>query len=297
MIPLNIIENLKQISIVDYLLSLGIQPCGESGDRLEYLSPLKQENTPSFAVRPHINKFKDFTTDEKGGDIIDLVQRLHNCSFPKAVEILQNFNGSNFPFSFIGKTNTPTPAKKALTITAIEPLKHIGLWKYIHSRGISTAVANAYLKQVQYIRTNNKKVWAIGFANDKQGYELENPYAPKQYRKVTISPKAITTIAVANSQSINLFEGFFDFLSACEFSGRIQPLNTTIVLNSLSNLSKEVMAQIKGFKQANVYFDNDTAGKAGLERIRATGANVFDGSKHYRNHKDFNEFLTKEYTR
>lgn len=286
MIPQQTIESIKQVSIVNYLYSLGVTPVKLLGVRLVYFSPKNDERTASFFVHPKENTFHDFTNGERG-DIIRLVRYLTNCTFIEAVAILQKFAPiEQIPtFSFIGQNPEPTPQESKFTITGVTPLKSKGLLKYVHDRCISQIIAQKYLKEIHY-RRGNKRTFAVGFENDKGGFEIRNPYW-----KSSTSPKWITTFPVSNSNTLNLFEGFFDFLSSCCFFGITEPRNTTVVLNSLSNLN-HVLESLKSYKQVNVYFDNDNAGLKAKSVIAETGVKLFDGSKYYPNHNDFNSLLT-----
>ena len=64
----------NNISIKDYLNSLGIQPAKEKGSYGMYRSPLREDNTPSFKVDYNANLWCDYGTGE-GGTLIDLVMK------------------------------------------------------------------------------------------------------------------------------------------------------------------------------------------------------------------------------
>ncbi len=286
MIPQHTIESIKCISIVNYLLSLGVEPVKYSGVQLVYFSPKQDEQTPSFFVSTKKNVFHDYTTDERG-DIIRLVQYLTGCNFIEAVQILQKFEPVPQPqtFLFSGLNTEPTDKPSKIEITNVCPLRHGALFKYVKDRGISQKVATKYLKEIHYKR-DNKKNFAVAFENDKGGYEYRNPF----YQSST-SPKWITTFPVSNSTAINVFEGFFDFLSSLEFFGLLAPRNTTIVLNSVSH-TKSVLDSLKTYKMANLYLDNDLAGERAKDLIKSTGIQVVDRSKYYEGYKDFNDYIT-----
>ena len=80
------IDEIKAISIRDYLGSMSIYPAKNYGYYGMYKSPFRNEHTPSFKVDYNQNLWYDFAVDE-GGSIIDLVMKLHNCSFAQAIEI------------------------------------------------------------------------------------------------------------------------------------------------------------------------------------------------------------------
>lgn len=83
------IQQLKRLSIREYLSRRGIQPL-RGNDRCGfYLSPLRSEHTPSFKVDYAQNLWYNFGTGESGS-IIDLVMQLENCDCPKTIRRLQD---------------------------------------------------------------------------------------------------------------------------------------------------------------------------------------------------------------
>ena len=288
------LQSIKAVSIVSYLQSIGHEPVKMSSGQFVYFSPFRVECSPSFFVNPTINVFKDFGTDE-GGDVIRLVRVITGCSFLEAVATLEKFEPSSRPatFSFSGQ-NDPKKASPFRTgqfgIIYAQELRHGGLLNYAASRGISAKVATTYLQEVHYKNKGRSGLYALGFKNDAGGYELRS-----KYFKASTSPKTITTIEGQNPNTISVFEGFFDFLSACEFFGQLKPRNTTIVLNSLSNLNA-ALERLKTATRINAFFDNDPSGKAAIERLTDKhGLAVFDCSNHYEGHKDFNSFITVKF--
>lgn len=286
MIPQELIESIKRISIVNYLLSVNIEPVKYSGIQLVYFSPKHTEHTPSFFVNPVKNVFHDYTNDERG-DIIRLVQYLTGCNFIQAVQTLQKFEPVPQPqtFLFSGRNIQSDERASKMEITNTCPIRHGALFKYVKDRGISQKIASKYLKEIHFKR-GNQRGFAVAFENDKGGYEFRNPFF-----KGSTAPKWITTFPVVNSTTVDVFEGFFDFLSSLEFFGLLTPRNTTIVLNSVSH-TKSVLDSLKTYKMANLYFDNDSAGERAKELIKSTGIKVIDGSKYYQGYKDFNEYIT-----
>ena len=90
----------NNISIKDYLNSLGIQPVTEKGSYGMYRSPLREDNTPSFKVDYNANLWCDYGTGE-GGTLIDLVMKQHGCNAYGAICRLEQ--GNTASFSFHGK--------------------------------------------------------------------------------------------------------------------------------------------------------------------------------------------------
>ena len=54
------------------------------------LSPLKEENTPSFSINTDKQYFYDFSSGN-GGNILSFIQKYNHCDFYKAVEILKKY--------------------------------------------------------------------------------------------------------------------------------------------------------------------------------------------------------------
>ncbi|MCM1142596.1 MAG: toprim domain-containing protein, partial [Muribaculum sp.] len=87
----------------------------------------------------------------------------------------------------------------------------------------------------------------------------------------------------------NVFEGFIDFLSAEKLG--YNDGNDTIVLNSVSNLSK-ALTPLSGYSFISCYLDNDDAGRAALAKLRKEfGDRMADKSTLYPDHKDLNDYL------
>ncbi len=64
------IEEARQTDMVDYLSKLGYEPAKVRGINYWYLSPLREERTPSFKINRKLNRWYDHGLG-KGGNIID----------------------------------------------------------------------------------------------------------------------------------------------------------------------------------------------------------------------------------
>ena len=82
-------NDLKNISIRQFLSQRGIQPKYERNGYGMYLSPLREERTPSFKVDYVRNLWYDFGLGE-GGTLLTLVMRLERCDIYETVRRLQN---------------------------------------------------------------------------------------------------------------------------------------------------------------------------------------------------------------
>ena len=72
-------SDVKQISIVEYLATLGCHPHLIRGNNYWYHSPFRVEGRPSFKVNYRMNVWYDHGVGE-GGTILDLGAKLYQCS-------------------------------------------------------------------------------------------------------------------------------------------------------------------------------------------------------------------------
>ena len=70
------IKEAKQIRLVEYLRIIGHSPVNARGCQYWYLSPLREERTPSFKVNDKLNEWYDLGLSA-GGDIIELGKHLY----------------------------------------------------------------------------------------------------------------------------------------------------------------------------------------------------------------------------
>ena len=156
----------NNISIKDYLNSLGIQPVTEKGSYGMYRSPLREDNTPSFKVDYNANLWCDYGTGE-GGTLIDLVMKQHGCNAYGAICRLEQ--GNTASFSFHGKDlperDTKRQAASPIEIRRIQPLQNPALMRYLQERGISPGTAAPYVQEMYY-RIGGKPYFALAFRND-----------------------------------------------------------------------------------------------------------------------------------
>ena len=290
-------NDLKNISIRLFLARRGIQPKYERNGYGMYLSPLRDEHTPSFKVDYVQNLWYDFGLGE-GGTLLTLVMRLERCDSREAIRRLQNGEkrdaGSASLSPGIYKrpaVGGPSPVMRPATVPALRvlsdaPLRHPALVGYLASRGIVPSVAAAFCREVRY-EVNGCAFFAVGFRNDAGGWELRSARF-----KGGSSPKHITTID-NRSDTVIAFEGFMDFLAylSLKYPERLR-IDAT-VLNSVVNLPKAVPF-LSRHPVIHTFFDNDEAGrKVTADLIRLCPRNeVIDQSSFYSGHKDVNDYLT-----
>lgn len=274
------IQQIKRLSIRDYLSRRGIRPARENARCGFYLSPLRTEHTPSFKVDYALNLWYDFGTD-KGGSIIDLVMGLENCDKLQAIRLLDS--GEISPVALA--TASATPTVPALRILAHTPLQHAALIGYLRERGISPAIAAMYCRQVRYV-VGGREFFAIGFQNDAGGWELRS-----EHFKGGSTPKHITTIDNHTDTCI-AFEGFMDFLSYLALKRAERLRIDAVVLNSVVNIGKAIPF-LQRHRAVHTFFDNDEAGRRATAQVQqlAPAVEVVDQSHFYRNHNDLNNYL------
>lgn len=284
-------EQAKQISIVDLLEHCHIRTQYVRGQDHWYLSPFRDEKTPSFKVNAKLNLYYDHGSGQ-GGDIIDLGRALFRCD-TKA--LLEKLDSGLFVFQpqdpksaglhiHSGVTPTRSIDQPAIQITAVKELgTNPAINQYLESRGIDLTVAKSYCQEVYY-RVGGKNYFAPGFENRSGGYELRNAYF-----KGSTSPKDISHIENGHN-SVCVMEGFMDFLSL--LSLRKQELIHTdfVVLNSIS-LAERSVDIVKGYSTVFLYLDHDAAGKKLLEKFENAGINGVDASGIYKDYKDLNQML------
>jgi len=279
------IARIKQIPLTEFLEKLGHVPSSRSGAEQLYLSPLRDENTPSFSVNDAKGLWMDFG-DGSGGDIITLMQRLENISsVGESLRRIEQIVGlpSAEPKS---RPTSPTPAaSKPTEVTSVRPLTSKSLIHYLQSRGIDAEAAAPFTNEVRY-RYGDKEYFAIGFKNDLDGFELRTAKV-----KRTMGQKAITTFKGKGGQ-LSVYEGFMDCLTSATQLGKL-PAGSTLVLNSVG-MKQAAVDWIKEHPPTviNLYADNDPSGRQLVEYFRAELPDIaiVDFSHMYEGYGDLNEW-------
>ncbi|MFV0420538.1 MAG: toprim domain-containing protein [Dysgonomonas sp.] len=270
------LEDIKKISIREYLGQIGISPAKENVRYGMYHTPFREDKDASMKVDYNQNLWIDYGTGE-GGSIIDLVSHIENCSIGEAIKKLNDKS-----FSFHGNNFIPALQEPAITITDIKPLTHPALLDYLNKRSINTDIVRHYCSEVHYSITD-KLYFAVGFQNDAGGWEFRN-----RYFKGSTTPKNITTIN-NNSDAVMVFEGFIDFLSYLSLKQNASLAIDSAILNSLANLPKAIPF-LQTHQTIHAFLDNDEAGKRAVQCLSPICKEVIDHSVFYRNHKDLNDY-------
>ena len=274
-------ETARNFSIVKALEKLGHFPKKTSEKEAWFLSPFRSETQASFKVSKNHNRWYDHGIGI-GGNVIDLVSKILKCTIKDALEFL-NDGMPSFSFQqqqvFIEK-------EKGINIIKVQEIVHSALIQYLYSRNISLSIAKTYCKEVWY-SYKGSQFFTIGLKNKLCGWELRN-----KFFKNSSTPKSYTYIKKRSSHLV-ILEGMFDLLSLAVLDETLLNNSDIIVLNSISFI-KDIEHYINNYKLANIYLDNDTAGRNAIEYLMNNYNNVIDNSYAYKNHKDLNELLCYE---
>jgi len=274
------LQQAKEMDMVDYLSKLGHKPAKIRNNDYWYVSPLRDEKTPSFKVNRKLNRWYDHGLG-KGGNLIDFAILHQNCTIG---EFLQKLNGD---FSFhqpIFHQPNELLTEKKLNVLQEFSISSFALLRYLEQRRIPINVADQFCREIRY-ELNDKIYYGIGFKNDSGGYEIRNPYF-----KTSSSPKDITTIKNKAKEAV-VFEGFFDFLSFIAIHKNQTTIESNfVILNSVSFFEK-ARPFIEQHESIRLYLDRDSTGQNYSRYALSISNRYKDESKLYEHHKDFNDWM------
>lgn len=279
------LDEVKRIPIVEYLSRSGVEPAYIRGSDYWYHSPLRGERTPSFKVNTQKNVWFDHGSGE-GGTLLDLGMKLHRCSLPEFLSLINKNNHNHFSF------HPPEPVQKRLNENKVEVLNvseisNPKLIHYLNRRGINLQLAKSYCKEVEF-KIGPGIYKAIGFPNVAGAFDLRN-----HWFKGSTTPKEISLVS-NNSDRIAVTEGFMDFLSLLKIDHPIIKSvikdSDFLVLNSLRLIARSIPI-LKSKPEVNLFLDNDLAAGKAKVVLMENGIPFNDRSTIYLHHKDVNEYL------
>jgi DNA primase len=275
------LREIREMDMVNYLSSLGLEPTKIRNNDFWYLSPLREEKTSSFKINRRLNKWYDHGIG-KGGNLIDFAVLYHGCTVGELFLRLNNdfsFHKPDFQY-----TNTTKKAEQKIKVIKDSILNSYALLKYLNQRQIPIEIARQYCSEVHY-EMNGKTYFGIGFKNDSGAWEIRNPYF-----KSSSSPKDITIIK-NEAEEVCVFEGFMDFLSFKTLHKNL-PENSQdfVVLNSVSFFER-ARRFMENHRSIRLYLDRDVTGRNCIQRALSLSTKYQDESRLYKNHKDLNEWL------
>ena len=271
-------KSARNISITEVLGKLEHFPKRESEKEAWFLSPLRSETQASFKVSKILNRWYDHGKGI-GGNVIDLVSQIFNCSVQQALEFLND----NLSFFSFHQQPLFIEAENGIAVVKAKEIAHPALIQYLHSRRIPLAIARLYCKEVWY-QSNNKQFFALGLKNHLGGWELRN-----RYYKNSSSPKTCSYLKSSSNQLL-IVEGMFDLLSLVKLNNKLLSNSDIIVLNSIAFI-EEIEQYINNYSQVSLYLDNDATGRNATDYLMSTYNHITDHSNIYKNYKDLNEYL------
>lgn len=277
------IKEIKEWDMVQFLSTLGYEPHKIRDQDYWYLSPLREERTPSFKVNRRLNVWYDHGIGQ-GGNLVDFGILYFNCSVSNLLHKLSQQSPSPtlsfHPQKGAGEKKNARDGR--ILVISSRPLTNNALLNYLEQRCIPIEVAVKFCSEVDF-QLYDRRYTAIGFQNKSGGYELRND----QF-KGSCSPKDFSFIDNGKGQVL-LFEGFFNFLSYFALQGsRNKPVSNFLVLNSLALLPK-ARDVLDAHSIVHLFLDNDNSGKAAKEQL-LRNSKYKDASRFYHGYKDVNDW-------
>ena len=277
--------NCKQFNTIpleEVLQNLGHLPTKQNEKEAWFLSPFSTENHASFKLDKRNNVWY-LHSEGIGGNNIDFMMKYLKASVKEVLEWAEKQHFSSFqPQNSIQKQNS---LKQNYQITEIKELQNENLKDYLHQRGLSTKVY-PLVKEIHFT-IGEKKLYAIGFENLSEGWELRN-----SFYKGSLLKKDISVINLNNDKKKNknvvVFEGFMDALSFVEMKPFFK--GDVLVMNSISLLNK-AKEYLKHYSEIHLFLDNDKAGKICKNEILKSFPEAKNHSEIYALHKDLNDYL------
>lgn len=296
----SLFKSLKEQNMVPFLERLGHLPKKKNGNAFWYLSPFRQEQTPSFKVSAGqfgIDLFWDYGTGEHG-NLVDFCCKYY-CLTAKGLYQRMISDGPTFFFDQQNHSKILASQKEhdgnsqGIIINEIKSLVHPALIQYFKTRAILPEIYMQYCNEIHYT-VGNRQFFAVGFSNVEGGWELRNAYF-----KGASSPKSFSRIE-RGSESVILFEGFMDFLSlmvirelAPDHLKELPLTSDYIILNSLA-LWNKCRPVLDSYSQINLFLDRDDAGILQTKNALAIGNQFLDRSELFVGAKDVNDWLAQQ---
>lgn len=276
--------NCKQFNTIpleEVLLSLGHLPTKQNEKEAWYLNPFASESQASFKINKSLNYWYLFS-EGIGGSNIDFMKKYLNASSVSEVLVwAEKQNFSSFHRQNISNQNLKN-LHKTYELFEVKEVQHPALLEYLESRKVGNQTK--FLNEIHY-RINDKNNFGIGFKNDFGGYEIRNKYS-----KICLGKKDISTIK-NSSDSLRIFEGFFDFLSFKNLENELEKKPSDyLILNSVSMIHN-IKSSLGNYEKVELYFDNDEAGNRAVKMIKNEKQNAEDCRVLYSDFKDLNDWM------
>jgi hypothetical protein len=220
-------KQFNSISLEEVLLSLGHLPTKHNEKEARYFNPFASESQASFKINKNLNYWY-LHSEGIGGRNTDFMKKYLNASVNEVLVWAEKQNFSSFQKQNISNLKLED-SNKYYEITDEKKIQHPALLEYLTERKVGNQTQ--FLYEIHY-RMNDKNYFGISFKNDSGGYEIRNKYS-----KICLGKKAVSTIR-NSSNSIRIFEGFFDFLSFKSVGDFLEKKPADyLILNSVSMIS------------------------------------------------------------
>lgn len=250
-------KQFNSISLEEVLLSLGHLPTKQNEKEAWYLNPFASESQASFKINKSLNYWYLFS-EGIGGTNTDFMKKYLNKTTSEVLVWAEKQNFSSFQQQNISNRKLENLSKNYEVIET-KNVQHPALLEYLNQRKVNSQIE--FLKEIHY-QMNDRNYFGIGFKNDSAGYEIRN-----KYLKICLGKKDISTIK-NGSDSLRIFEGFFDYLSFKSIEDFLEKKPSDyIILNSVSMISN-LKNLLKDYENIERYFDNDEAGNRAIEMIK-----------------------------
>ena len=273
-------KQFNSIKLEEVLQILGHLPTKQTEKEAWFLNPFAKENHASFKINKNQNIWYLFS-EGIGGNNIDFMKKYLNASVKEVLEWAENQSFSSFQQQETSNSKLENLSKN-YEIIEIKNVQHLALLEYLKERNVENQTQ--FLQEIHY-RMNDKNYFGIGFKNDSGGYEIRNKYS-----KICLGKKDVSTIK-NSSNSVRIFEGFFDFLSFKNVENFLEKEPSDyIILNSVSMIHN-IKNSLGNYENIELYLDNDEAGNRAVEILKSENKNVEDCRILYSGFKDLNDWL------
>ena len=269
----------NKILLEEILQNFGHPPTKQSAKEAWYLNPFASENHASFKLNKRINSWYLFS-EGIGGNNIDFMKKYLKASITEVLEWADNQNFSSFQNQ---KKISIQSEKKNYEILMIQDVQNKNLINYLKQRGL-TEIVFPFIKEIHF-KMNNKELYAVGFQNKSEGWELRNAFFKGSIHKKDVS------LLKNKSESLYVFEGFMDALSFIELKKGLH--GNLLILNSVSMYenAKEIL---KNYSDIFLFLDNDLAGRNLMTKFSTDFPEAVDCAYIYAGFNDLNDYLIQQ---
>ena len=255
----------------------------------------------SLIIFPNTNSFCRYSTNQSG-DVINFLMTFTYVDFKTAINFL--INEDIKPTKKIEK-NRKTEEKKEKIILPEKNENYKHLYAYLSkTRGIDTRIIDKFVKEKLIYEDVRRNVVFVGYDEEKnpayaalRGTNTETETIFKG--EAENSNKEIGFKYLNDSDTLFVFESPIDMMSMMSFfnENRLQELSF-LSLSGLSSNSLDKLLQTKDFKTIVFHLDNDKKGREAFKSLKLKYEQKYivkDNSCLYKDYKDVNEFLVKEF--